>query len=229
MKKTLFIFAIVFITVAVYAQTPPLKVHSNGILSLQSSTTTGGVQFQTSGFASFEPAITAASGRMEQTKPGASSSKCWIVQNNLGESPDDVFYVTGIGNVYCKRVYYFNSSPQGKGFVPIDNASELVGRMKGYFSDSDEFAGNPDDLINNENISPEAVEGLLIDMGKSRSVVMNAEELEEVLPEAVRHSAEGNVGINYNAVITVLVEAFKEQQAKIEQMEIILRANGLLR
>lgn len=212
MKKTLFTLAIVLLAVAVQAQTS-LKVHSNGILSLQSSTTTGGVQFQTSGFASFEPAITAAHGRMEQAKPGVSTSKCWIVKNTTNVPPiGDVFYVTGCGNVYYYNLYSLQQIPSGRrGVEPIGNASELVGRMKGYFSDSDEFAGNPDDLFDNEYVSPEAVEGLLMDMEKSRSVVMNAEELEAVLPEAVRHTAEGNVGINYNALVTVLIEAFKEQ------------------
>lgn len=58
---------------------------------------------------------------------------------------------------------------------------------------------------------------------------MNAEELEEVLPEAVRHDPEGRISINYNAVVAVLVEAFKEQQVRIEQLEAILRENNLLK
>ena len=36
------------------------------------------------------------------------------------------------------------------------------------------------------------------------------------------------MGINYDAIVPVLVEAFKEQQARIEQLESILRENGLL-
>jgi hypothetical protein len=44
MKKTLFTFAIVLFAMAAQAQTA-LKVHSNGVLSIQSASTTGGVQF----------------------------------------------------------------------------------------------------------------------------------------------------------------------------------------
>ena len=138
-----------------------------------------------------------------------------------------MFYVTGNGSVYYYYLYSIQS--QGRGLAPIGDASELVSRMNGYYSDSEEFSGNPEELIDNEYVVPEAVEGLLQDMGKTRSVVMNAEELEAVLPEAVRHTAEGTAGINYNAVVTVLVEAFKEQQAKIEQMEAVLREHGLMR
>ena len=227
MKKTLFILAIMLSSVAVQAQTA-LKVHSNGILSLQSSSTTGGVQFQTNGFASFEPSITSAYGRMEQALPKVLSSKCWIVRNNLNTTPaGDMFYVTGNGSVYYYYLYSIQS--QGRGIEPIGNASALIAQMNGYYSDSEEFMGNPEELIDNEFVAPEAVEGLIRDMDKNRSVVMNAEELEAVLPEAVRHTAEGTVGINYNAVVTVLVEAFKEQQAKIEQLESVLREHGLLR
>ena len=228
MKKALFIIAIVLFTMMAQAQTA-LKVHSNGTLSLQSSSTSGGVQFLPTGFASFEPAIIIANGRMEQTKPRTTSSKCWIVRNELNASPSDVFYVTGVGNVYCKNAYYFDNNLRGRGMEIINNASDLLRRMNGYYCDSDEFWGNPEDLVDNEYVSPEAIEGLLNDMGKTRSVIMNAEELEEVLPEAVRHDPEGKVGINYNAVVTVLVEAFKEQEAKIEQLESVLREHGLLR
>ena len=58
---------------------------------------------------------------------------------------------------------------------------------------------------------------------------MYAEEVEDVLPEAVRHTPEGNMAINYSAIIPVIIEAFKEQQARIEQLESILRENRLLK
>lgn len=229
MKKTLLTLAIALLALAAQAQSS-LKVHSNGILSIQSSSTSGGVQFQTDGFTSFEPSVSGSYARLQQTIVNASSSKCWIVKDTRNQFPHgDMFYVTGNGSVYYYHLYYMQTPSRGKGYEPIGNASELVVRMNGYYSDSDEFSGNPEDLVDNENIAPEAVEGLLRDMEKTRSVTMNAEELEEVLPEAVRHTAEGSVGINYNAVIAVLVEAFKEQQARIEQMEDILRENGLLR
>ena len=101
--------------------------------------------------------------------------------------------------------------------------------MKGYYQDNHEYDGiTPEDFENNENILPEALDGLLKDLDKEKVIGMNAEELEEVLPEAVRHDPEGRMAINYNAVVTVLVEAVKEQQARIDQLESILRENGLL-
>lgn len=105
----------------------------------------------------------------------------------------------------------------------------MVSSMTGYFVDTNEFEGiTPEEIESSSNINPEALEGILFDMEKSRTAGLMAEELEGILPEAVRHDPDGFVGINYNAVVTVLVEAFKEQQAKIEQLETILRENGLL-
>ena len=106
----------------------------------------------------------------------------------------------------------------------------MVSLMKGYYLDTNEFEGvTPENLENSDYVAPEALEGLLRDLEKGRTVGMVGEELEEVLPEAVRHDPDGLIGINYNAVVAVLVEAFKEQQAKIEQLENILRENGLYR
>ena len=228
MKRTLLTIAIVLFTLASQAQTA-VKVHSDGTLSLQSSLTSGGVQIQTNGYTSFEPDNITHFAKMQQTKPGSLSSKCWLVNNTLGQDPREVYYVSGSGNVYCYHLYHFQEGTRGRGIAPIENASELVSRMKGYYSDSDEFAGNPEDVIGNENVAPEAVEGLLSDMEKTRSLTMDAGELEAVLPEAVRHTDEGNADINYNALVTVLIEAFKEQQARIDELEAILEENGLLR
>ena len=231
MKKALFICVIALLSMTLQAQTP-LKVHSNGILSLQSSTTTGGVQFQTNGFTSFEPAITTAYGKMEQAIPAVSSSKCWVVYNNSASNVlphGEVFYVTGTGGVYYYNLYSLQNQIRTRSLEPIGNASQLIGQMNGYYSDSEEFSGNSEDLIDNEYVSPEAVEGLLNDMEKGRSVIMDAEELEAILPEAVRHTTEGNMGINYNALVAVLIEAFKEQQARIDSLEAILEENGLMR
>ena len=96
--------------------------------------------------------------------------------------------------------------------------------------DNHEFDGiTSEDFENNPNVLPEALEGLLKDLEKDKVVGMYAEELEEVLPEAVRHDAEGNMAVNYSAIVPVLIEAFKEQQARIEQLESILRENHLLK
>lgn len=242
MKKTLFIFAIVLLVMTVQAQTA-LKVHSSGQLSLQSTTTSNGIQIPSNGVMSIEPNITSAYLKTAQTKAFHLLSKSWVlnmITNDPNIGPSGLlFYVNGNGNTYASNYYVFNSNGNGGGgFVgggtknqsPIVEATELTLGMKGYYLDSDEFGGiTPEELENSEEIAPEALDGILKDLRKSKTIGLDAEVLEEVLPEAVRHDPDGNIGINYNAVVTVLVEAFKEQQAKIEQMEAVLREHGLLR
>ena len=184
---------------------------------------------------SIEPNITTTYELTAQTKTFNNLAKAWIVKpSGLSVFPvPQTFYVLGNGSVYSYSGYYAITLPQAKslkGSHPIEDASTKVSMMEGYYLDSDEFDGiTQDELENCEAIAPEALEGILKDYERKKAIGLDAEILEEILPEAVRHCPDGNMAINYNAVVTVLVEAFKEQQAKIEQMENILRENGLLR
>ena len=231
MKKSLITLAIVLLAVVVQAQTA-FKVHSNGQISLQSATASFGIQIPANGVTSFEPNVTAAYELTNLTKARSLLARAWSVKYIGGPSSLDYhFFVLGNGSVYASSGYYIYTSPlyPSKSSQPIEQATELISNMKGYYMDSDEFEGvTPEDFENNPNVLPEAIEGLLKDLEKDKVVGMYAEELEEVLPEAVRHTPDGNMTINYNAVIPVLIEAFKEQQARIEQLESILRENGLL-
>ena len=230
MKKVLLTLAIVLLAVAAQAQTS-FKVHNDGRISLQSATTSYGIQIPTNGVMSLEPNIRSAYDITSISKLRHFLAKALVVKVIEGVTvpTENSFYVSGNGNVFAYGTYLTYSPPDNsKNSRSIEGASELVMGMKGYFMDSKEFEGiTPEDFENNENIIPEAVEGLLKDLERSKTVGMYAEELEAVLPEAVRHTAEGGTAINYNAVLTVLVEAFKEQQAKIEHLETILRENGL--
>ena len=231
MKKALLTLSIVLFAVAAQAQTA-FKVHSDGQISLQSATTSYGIQIPSSGMVSFEPNIAAAYSLTNITKARAPLTRAWTLKNlNAFTVVDYQFFVLGNGSVYSFGGYYNYTSPftPSKSSQPIEQATELISNMKGYYMDSYEFEGvTPEDFENNPNVLPEAIEGLQKDLEKDKVVGMYAEELEDVLPEAVRHTPDGNMAINYNAIIPVLIEAFKEQQARIEQLESILRENGLL-
>lgn len=227
----MFTFAFMLFAVAAQAQTA-FKVHSNGQISLQSATTSYGIQIPTSGVMSIEPNVSAF-GMTSMTQAHGLLAKAWCVNIPVNTilPVTNTFYVLGNGNVYAYGGYLTIAAPSRhvKSNSPIDGATEMVSRMKGYFMDTSEFEGvTPEEIEQSGNVTSEALDGILIDMERSRTAGLVAEELEEILPEAVRHDPDGLVGINYNAVVTVLVEAFKEQQARIEQLESILRENGLL-
>jgi len=46
-----------------------------------------------------------------------------------------------------------------------------------------------------------------------------AQDLQKIIPEVVHETPKGDLGIDYTAVITVIVEAMKEQQTQIESLQ----------
>lgn len=179
------------------------------------------------------PTLLPPNNAVNVTKLRSQLTEAWVVKNVNYPYPGNIrFCVLGNGNV-CAYGSYLNTIPypsKGQGGYPIENASGMISQMNGYYFASHEFDGiTPEDFEDNENILPGALEGLLKDLAKDKTLCMDAEALEAVLPEAVRHDNEGHLAINYNAVLIVLVEAFKEQQARIDQLEDILRENGLLK
>lgn len=232
MKNALFTFAFVLFALMAQAQNTAFKVHSDGQISLQSATTSYGIQIPANGSAMFQPNITVSYGHIASSKAYNLLAKTWSSHNTSAHYTSDVFYVLGNGNVYSYGQYTINPPGGGgdRGSQPIENATELVSDMKGYYWDSNEFDGIiPEELEESNEIHPEAIEGILKDLERNKIIGMNAEELETVLPEAVRHDPQGRMAINYGAVVTVLVEAFKEQQARISELEAILEENGLTR
>ncbi len=231
MKKAFITLAIVLLAMVAQAQTA-FKVHSNGQISLQSATTSYGIQIPSSGQMIIQPNITSAYGEIDKSIARNPLAKAWIVRPQYYPAPiNQTFYVYGNGDVFAYGSYLNYTPPSpSKGGQHIEGATELVSNMNGYYLESHEFDGvTPEDFENNPNVQPEALQGLLKDLGKDKIVGMYAEELEEVLPEAVRHDPEGNMAINYSAIVPVLIEAFKEQQTRIEQLESILRENQLLK
>lgn len=228
MKKTFFILALLVVCSFSNAQ---IKMHSNGQISLQSTTTTGGVQIETTGKTTFKPNITTSYSVLNQTLVLSLLPKVWSIEyaGNHNIFPSNRFYVLGNGNVYSNNYYSIGSGGNNKGQYAINNASEIINGLNGYYYDCNEFEGFVPDFEDNPNVAPEAIEGLMDDLKINKSVGLSAAELEAVLPEAIRHDPEGAIYINYIAIVPVLVEAFKEQQARIEQLESILKKNGFLK
>ena len=220
MKKIVLTFTLSLIYLLSFAQ---IKMHSNGQVSFQSLTTSSGVQIETSGKTSFEPNITQSYSSLNQTKASTRLVRAWTVLYTGSPvlNPAERFYVTGKGDAYANGHYTIGNGGGGnnKGSYPIENASDMILSMNGYYYDNHDFDDFEPDFIDNPNVLPEAVEGLMKDLKIDKSLGLSTDELEAVLPEAIRHDPEGMVYINYSAVIPVLVEAFKEQQRTIESLQ----------
>lgn len=220
MKKKFFT---VILSLACLVSMAQIKMHSNGQVSIQSTGLYGGVQIETTGKTSFEPNITQSGSSLNQIKAPTRLVRAWnvVYTGTPALSPADRFYVTGKGDAYANGHYAISGGSGGgsKGSYPIENASEKISSLNGYYYDNDEFEGFEPDFVDNPNIIPDAIDGLMKDLKIDKSLGLSTDELETVLPEAIRHDPEGMVYINYSAVIPVLVEAFKEQQRTIEALQ----------
>ncbi|WLJ70170.1 tail fiber protein [Klebsiella phage Kpn BM7] len=127
------------------------------------------------------------------------------ILNVNGFNRDDNFYFRAGGDFFCTRNGSFDnveirSDRRAKSDIKvIENALEKV----------ETLSGNTYELHNTSG-------------GITRSAGLIAQEVQEVLPEAVTQDNEedgGMLRLNYNAVIALLVESVKELKAEIEELK----------
>lgn len=225
MKKAFFTFVIVLLTVTTQAQ---IKIHQNGQVSLStiSSSLYQGVQFLPN-CTFFNSCNTSAWSHVSISYPKHNDAKSWIVVNP--NTSGHTFFVTGAGVVYYKQLYHISSSSLSKNkgeSIGGEEALNAIKQIHGY-SYQNEDSEIPD-LSNNEFVSPEAVESLYANY-RRYNLGLDGNEVESILPDAVRADSEGNKCIDYNAIIVVLLESVKEQQRQIEELEAVLEESGIIR
>lgn len=154
----------------------------------------------------------------------------WVV------SPDWTtpnFFVYGKGDAYAKHHYTITSSSATRTSNEEDSepiigskALEVISGLNGFYFATEEL--EIPDLENNENVAPDAVEAMYADFGK-RSVGLAGTDFVEAFPEGVRTDPQNRLCISYSSVVTMLVEAVKEQQKEIEELRKALEENGLMK
>lgn len=127
------------------------------------------------------------------------------ILNVNGYGRDDNFYFRAGGDFFCTRNGSFDnveirSDRRAKSDIKvIENALEKV----------ETLSGNTYELHNTSG-------------GTTRSAGLIAQEVQEVLPEAVTQDIEADGGLlrlNYNSVIALLVESVKELSAEVKELK----------
>lgn len=227
MKKALFTIAIIMVAMAAQAQ---IKVHDNNWVSIGCLNHQFGIQVTPTGYTYFRTQDSTNYSWATLSMANSFHQKHWIVENHYDIIGQHMFYVLGNGHVYSTGYYNIsNNKAQRYDAEPIDSRMALatVLGIKGYYYEEDPHI-TLEDIENNEYINEEAVEGMMLDLGK-KGIGLSGDNLAEVLPEAVRTDPEARLCINYQAVVTMLIEAVKEQQNEIERLQQILEENGLMR
>lgn len=207
MKKTLFTLAIVLLALAAQAQ---IKVHDNGHVSVGSLTQAYGVQVQPSGYTYFHTQDSTSWGWATLSYANDSVQKHWIVSFPKRE-PNHTFFVTGEGNVYKNRALTLADPRVFSSEERINNAGLMLDNITGFYY-----------TRNDEGSKAKREEG-------KKRIGVSAEEVREVLPEAVETDENGFQYVNYEALTVVLLEAVKEQRQEIELLRKTLQENGLMR
>ena len=235
MKKTLFTLAIVLLALAAQAQ---FKVHSDNWVSIGSSSGSYGLQVTPNGYTYFRTLINTDYSRANLSMANTNHQKHWIVLNLYNTDTacynKSMFYVLGNGCTYSKHNFIISNQElsddclysQSSESVDSEEALSTILNLTAHYYEEEQSI-TAEEIENNENIDREAVEGMIGDLGK-RIVALSAKNLSEVFPNAVRTDSEARLCIDYNAVVTMLVEAVKQQQAEIELLRTVLEENGLM-
>ena len=126
---------------------------------------------------------------------GPDGAKVGIGTDSLVEA------LTVMGNGWFSGdVFIFTLTRAKRNIEPIDGALDKVSQMNGYYYDCrvDEYPG--------------------LRMPEDRQIGFLAEEVNEVVPEAVGENDHGLTGVSYSRITALLVEAVKELKADNEEL-----------
>jgi len=117
----------------------------------------------------------------------------------------DKFMVYGGGQTYAVSYNTWSDSTIKTNIVPLGGVLTKILQLNSYYYNFKPsfFAG----AVNTNTLTAQKQIGFI------------AQEIESVFPELVDTNDKGLKSVNYDAMIPILLEAIKEQQAKINQLE----------
>jgi hypothetical protein len=145
------------------------------------------------------------------------------------------FYVLGNGELYSNGQYITSDISTKENITTISSSLDKVLKLRGVTFDS-KFANKEDIVVSKNNeedthIAPEIAKQMNSEKIRKRMGVV-AQEVEKVVPEAVRTTHTGTKAVAYAELVGLLIEAIKEQTGiisaqgtKIKELETLVN-NG---
>ncbi len=132
------------------------------------------------------------------------------------------FYVRGNGEVYASGSYITSDISTKKNIENLTGALDKIRNIRGITFEStigtdDQRASLTIDTLKSQ-VSSEVTSRMNAEKNRRRVGVI-AQEVEAVLPEAVRTTVDGKKAVAYSELVALLIEAVKEQQQQIEQQQ----------
>jgi len=135
----------------------------------------------------------------------SNSSTVWDIYCTATGYNKWTFYVYGSGDLYGKSGTWWSDRRLKENIITIPNALDKVLKLRGvnftYIADAKAGQGNPQ-----------------MQMG------LIAQEVEKVVPEVVRTGSDGMLGIQYQNLVGLLIEAMKEQNKRIDSLQTVLNS-----
>lgn len=141
----------------------------------------------------------------QQSVVNRANTKALVVTYNGG----DKFRAMGDGVLWSYQGYVFSDSTLKENIRPLSNILSKLTQLNGYNYN-----------LKKEILNPNAAPNTFIDSTQNPTEIgLLAQQVERIFPEAVRTDEKGIKGVSYVSLIPVLIEAIKEQQAKITLLE----------
>lgn len=134
-----------------------------------------------------------------------STTKNWVVVYN----EDENFAVLGNGDVYAKHYYTYSDSVLKENIATLtDSRTKILGlRGVSYNLKTPVLANALDTTTIIDNTPPRNEFGLI------------AEEVEQIVPEAVSTDDNGIKAVAYSGIVPLLIEAYKQDHAELEALK----------
>jgi hypothetical protein len=231
--KTRNVLTIFFICVNFFMSQAQIKIHNDNHISIGSLTKSYGVQVQPNGYTYFQCTKPENYAWMNLTYANNPLSACYIVQLGLTQP----FFVYGNGVIHSTSQFIDSDMSPEKNNLAVDSALSMVLKLQSVYYDLSDLKildtnktlinglykktlPNPsaEGGTNNEFIDPKVSNTLKSEKDR-KYIGLVAEAVERVVPELVRSKPDGSKAIAYYGLTSLLVEAVKEQQAEIEQLQ----------
>ena len=149
--------------------------------------------------------------------PGTGTDPAYYISQGVVNSTNNKQYAVAIydplwvtGNVYCDGVWVSSDKRYKNNIQTINNALNKIKEIKGV-----SFEFNKKVLA--KDAEAEALTGKASNTTKQLGFI--AQDIEKILPEVVHTDENGFKSVDYSKVSAVLVEAIKEQQKIIEELQ----------
>ncbi len=234
--KTIKIFTISILTIVSLNISGQIKVNSSGNVTIGgTSPTSAKLNLRSSNQSTLYSysTMTFDWGQTIKSQVNRGNTVSYVV--NLNGS--DKFYVAGHGWIYSQGNYLGSDLKLKENIQSLESSLDKVLKLRGVkykyktSENSDPNISLVDSSYSNlesfdqRKINPEIEKTILSEKDRLR-IGLIAQEVEQIVPDAVRTMHDGTKAIAYEDLIPLLIEAMKEQQQQIEELKKLNRVNG---